>query len=135
GEGIAYLLDQQRQGIQTFIGQVPWEDAPLLRTLATQVGDDLGEADGVIVFDPSSFAKKGTKSVGVARQWCGRLGKVENCQVGISMAYASRKEHAIVDTRLDLPEEWTKDRRRCRAAGVPEAVKFRTRHPLALEMR
>lgn len=134
GEGIAYLLDQERQGIQKFIGQVPWEAPPLLKTLATQVGNDLGESDGVIVFDPSGFPKKGTKSVGVARQWCGRLGKVENCQVGIYMAYASRKEHAIVATRLYLPEEWTKDRRRCRAAGVPEAVKFRTRHALALEM-
>ena len=134
GEGIAYLHDQERQGIQKFIGQVPWDDQPLLTTLARQVGDDLGEADGVIVFDPSAFAKKGTKSVGVARQWCGRLGKVENCQVGIYMAYASRKEHAIVNTRLYLPEEWTKDRRRCRAAGVPEAIAFRTRHELALEM-
>jgi SRSO17 transposase len=134
GEGIAYLHDQKRQGIQIFIGQVPWEDAPLLRTLATQIGEDLGEADGVIVFDPSAFAKKGTKSVGVARQWCGRLGKVENCQVGIYMAYVSRKDHALVDTRLYLPEEWTKDRARCKAAGVPKGTKFRTRHELALEM-
>jgi SRSO17 transposase len=134
GEGIAYLLDQQRQGIQNFIGQVPWADAPLLKVLATQVGDDLGEADGVIVFDPSAFAKKGTKSVGVARQWCGRLGKVENCQVGIYMAYASRKDHAIVNRRLYLPKEWTNDRARCKAAGVPKGTKFRTRHELALEM-
>jgi SRSO17 transposase len=134
GEGIAYLHDQKRQGIQIFIGQVPWEDAPLLRTLATQIGEDLGEADGVIVFDPSAFAKKGTKSVGVARQWCGRLGKVENCQVGIYMAYASREDHALVNTRLYLPEEWTKDRARCKAAGVPKGTKLRTRHELALEM-
>ena len=134
GEGIAYLHDQERQGIQKFLGQVPWEDQPLLQTLATQVGNDLGAADGVLVFDPSAFPKKGTQSVGVARQWCGRLGKVENCQVGIYMAYASRKGHAIVNTRLYLPEEWTTDRRRCRAAGVPEAIQFRTRHELALEM-
>ena len=134
GEGIAYLLDQQRQGLQSFIGQVPWADGSLLGVLATQVGDDLGEADGVIVFDPSAFAKKGTMSVGVARQWCGRLGKVENCQVGVYMAYASRIEHAIVNTRLYLPEEWIKDRSRCKAAGVPKGTKFRTRHELALEM-
>ena len=106
----------------------------MLATLARQVGADLGEPDGVIVFDPSAFAKKGTKSVGVARQWCGRLGKVENCQVGVYMAYVSRKEHALVNTRLYLPKEWTKDRRRCKAAGVPKAVRFRTRHELALEM-
>ena len=134
GEGIAYLHDQERQGIQKFIGQVPWDHAPLLTTLARQVGDDLGEADGVIVFDPSAFAKKGTKSVGVARQWCGRLGKVENCQVGIYMAYASRKEDALINMRLYLPEEWTKDRSRCKAAGVPKGIKFCTRHELALEM-
>ena len=134
GEGIAYLHDQERQGLQKFIGQVPWDHQPLLATLARQVGEDLGEADGVIVFDPSAFAKKGTKSVGVARQWCGRLGKVENCQVGVYMAYVSRKEHAIVNMRLYLPEEWAKDRTRCKAAGVPKAIKFRTRHELALEM-
>src|SRR5882762_591469 len=83
-EGIAYLYDQERQGIQKFIGQVPWDHQPLVAVLAQQVAQSIGEADGVIVFDPSGFAKKGTKSVGVARQWCGRLGKVENCQVGRS---------------------------------------------------
>ena len=134
GEGIAYLLDQERQGLQSFIGQVPWADAPLLKVLVTQVGEDLGESDGVIVFDPSGFAKKGVKSAGVARQWCGRLGKVENCQVGVYMAYASRIEHAIVNTRLYLPGEWTKDRARCKAAGIPKGTEFRTRHELALEM-
>jgi SRSO17 transposase len=134
GEGIAYLHDQERQGLQEFVGLVPWDDRLLLRTRARQVGADLGEADGVIVFDPSAFAKEGAASVGVQRQWCGRLGKTENCRVGVYMAYVSRKEHAIVDTRLYLPEGWTKDRSRCKAAGVPGAVEFRTRHELALEM-
>ncbi len=94
----------------------------------------LGEPDGVIVFDPSSLPKKGTKSVGVAWQWCGRLGKVENCQVGVYMAYVSRKEHAIVDARLYLPKEWTKSRARRLEAGVPKEIKFQTRHELALQM-
>jgi SRSO17 transposase len=134
GEAIAYLHDQERQGIQKFIGQVAWDHRPPLETLASQVGKDLGEADGVIVFDPSAFAKKGIKSVGVARQWSGRQGKVDNCQVGVYMAYASRKEHVLVNMRLYLPEEWTKDRRRCKAAGVPKGTEFRTRHELALEM-
>jgi SRSO17 transposase len=134
GEGIAYLHDQQRQGIQKFIGHVPWEYQPLLLTLAGQVGQELGEPDGVIVFDPSSFPKKGTKSVGVAKQWCGRLGKVESCQVGIYLGYVTRKEHALVDVRLYLPEDWTRDRARCAAAGVPKSIRFRTRHQLALEM-
>src|SRR4051812_35088038 len=128
GEGIAYLHDQERQGLQKFIGLSPWEHSPLVRTLARQVGQELGEPDGVIVFDPSGFVKKGTKSVGVKRQWCGRVGKTENCQVGIYMAYVSCKEHALVNTRLYLPEEWTKDRKRCKAAGVPPEIRFQTRH-------
>ena len=134
GEAIAYLHDQKRQGIQKFIGHVPWDHQPLFATLADQVGEQLGEPDAVIVFDPSGFPKKGVKSVGVARQWCGRLGKVDNCQVGVYMAYVSRKEHAIVNTRLYLPEEWAKDRGRREEAGVPETIKFQTRHGLALEM-
>jgi SRSO17 transposase len=88
----------------------------------------------VIVFDPSGFVKKGTRSAGVARRWCGRVGKTDNCQVGVYMAYVSRKEHALVDARLYLPKEWTKDRGRCKAAGVPREVGFRTRRQLALEM-
>jgi SRSO17 transposase len=133
-EGIAYLLDQDRQPMQRFIGQADWDHRPLLVTLAKQVGERLGEPDGVIVFDPSAFAKKGDKSVGVARQWCGRLGKVENCQVGVYMGYVSRIEHALVNVRLFLPEEWAKDRARRAEAGVPREVRFRTRHELALEM-
>lgn len=134
GEGIAYLHDQERQGIQKFIGYASWDCGPLLATLADQVGQRLGEPDAVLVFDPSGFAKKGTKSVGVARQWCGRLGKVENCQVGVFMAYVSRKEHALVNMRLYLPEEWARDKPRRFEAGVPATVKFQTRHELALEM-
>lgn len=134
GEAIAYLHDQERQALQKFIGFVPWDHTPLLATLARQVGEDLGTPDAVIVFDPSAFPKKGTKSVGVQRQWCGRLGKVDNCQVAVFMAYVSRHGHALVNTRLYLPAEWTKDRGRCKAAGVPKGVKFRTRHQLALEM-
>jgi SRSO17 transposase len=134
GEGIAYLHDQDRQGIQKFVGQVPWGHRPLLGTLAAQVGAELGEPDGVLVFDPSAFPKKGDKSVGVAKQWCGRLGKVENCQVGVYMAYVSHKEHALVDFRLYLPEDWARDRARRKEAGVPKEIKFCTRHELSLEM-
>ena len=134
GEGIAYLHGPDRKQMQQFVGESPWEPAPLLTELARQVAARIGAADGVIVFAPSAFAKKGTKSVGVARQWSGRLGKVDHCQVGIYMAYVSRREHALVNVRLYLPKEWTKDRARCRAAGVPDDVKFQTRHEQALEM-
>jgi hypothetical protein len=89
----------------------------------------------VLVFDPSAVAKSGTASVGVARQWCGRLGKVENCQVGIYLGYVSRHEHALVDRRLYLPQEWTDDKARCRKAGVPQdRLRHRTRHQLCLDM-
>jgi SRSO17 transposase len=134
GEAIAYLHDHHRQGLQNFIGSVPWDHKPLLAILALQVGEDLGEPDGVIVFDPSAFLKKGTKSVGVARQWCGRYGKVDNCQVGVFMAYVSKKDHALVNARLFLPKEWATDKARRKEAGVPQEEKHRTRHQLALEM-
>ena len=89
----------------------------------------------MLVFDPSGFPKSGRESVGVARQWCGRLGKVDNCQVAIYLGYVSRKGHTLVDTRLYLPKEWTKDKARLDKAGVPKAYRaYRTRHQLALEM-
>jgi SRSO17 transposase len=133
-ESIAYLHDQDRQPLQIFIGQIPWDHRPQLTELARQVGTEIGEADGVIVFDPSGFAKKGTESVGVQRQWCGRLGKVENCQVGVYLGYTSRIEHALVDVRLYLPKEWATDKKRRAKCGVPKEVRFQTRHELALEM-
>lgn len=133
-ESIAYLHDRERQGLQKFIGQAEWEHRPLLTELTRQVGTELGEADGVLVFDPSAFAKKGTESVGVQRQWCGRLGKLDNCQVGVYLGYVSHREHALIDFRLYLPQEWARDRARRQKAGVPKGVRFRTRHELALEM-
>ena len=88
-ESIAYLHDRERQGIQKFIGQAPWDHKPLIAELARQVGQRIGEPTGVLVFDPSAFVKQGTKSVGVQRQVCGRLGKLENCQVGVFLGYVS----------------------------------------------
>src|SRR5271155_1540217 len=105
-ESVAYLHDQDRLPLQKFIGCSPWDHRPLVKELGHRVGAELGEADGVIVFDPSAHPKKGTESVGVQRQWCGRLGKVENCQVGVYMGYVSRIEQALVDARLYLPESW-----------------------------
>jgi SRSO17 transposase len=133
-ENVAYFHDQDRQAMQKFMGQSPWNDRPLIGELVRQVGAELGEPDGVLVFDPSAFPKQGKESVGVARQWCGRLGKIDNCQVGVYFAYVSRKEHALVDVRLYLNKEWTKDKRRRKKCGVPRTIRFRTRHALALEM-
>jgi len=133
-ESIAYLHDQEREPLQGFLGQSPWDHTPWFAALARQVGQQLGSPEGVLVFDPSAFPKKGKASVGVQRQWCGRLGKVDNCQVGVYLAYVGAAEHALVDVRLYLPREWARDRQRCRAAGVPRGERFRTRHELALEM-
>ena len=133
-ETIAYFHDQDRQALQKFIGQSLWDDGLLIRELSRQVGAELGESDGVLVFDPSAFRKQGKESVGVARQWCGRFGKIDNCQVGIYLAYVSRKEHALLDVRLYLNKEWAKDKPRRKKCGVPREIRFRTRHALALEM-
>lgn len=133
-ESIAYLHDQERLALQKFIGCSPWDQRPLMAELARQIGAELGDADGVLVFDPSAHPKKGTESVGVQRQWCGRLGKIDNCQVGVYLAYVSRTEQALVDVRLYLPQAWVKDRKRRKKAGVPKEVRFQTRHELALAM-
>jgi SRSO17 transposase len=133
-ESIAYLHDQEREPLQQFIGQSPWDHHPWFTELATQVGQQLGTPDGILIIDPSAFPKKGNASVGVQRQWCGRLGKIDNCQVGVYLAYVGKSEHALVDVRLYLPKEWAKDKKRRAEAGVPRAVRFRTRHELALEM-
>ena len=133
-EGIAYLHDQERQGLQKFIGSAPWNHQPLLTILAQQVGRELGEPGGVIVFDPSAFAKKGTKSVGVARQWCGRLGKVENCQVGVFLTGVTPGGVAGLDAQLFLTQEWIADRKRRKKTGVPHQIKFQTKPQIAAEM-
>src|SRR3954471_20485531 len=102
-ESIAYRHDPDRHGLPHVVGSSTWDHRPLIRELAGQVGREIGTPDGVIVFDPSGFAKTGDTSVGVQRQWLGRLGKVDNGQVGVFMAYSSHKEHALVDVRLYLP--------------------------------
>src|SRR6266852_2515254 len=134
-EAIADHVGQDRLGLQGFIGWDDWDDAPLRHTLRSPVGQHLGQADGVLVCAPSAFPTSGRESVGVARQWCGRLGKVDHCQVAISVGYVSRKGHTLVDTRLYLQKAWTKETARLDKAGVPKASRAsRTRHQLALEM-
>jgi SRSO17 transposase len=133
-ESIAYHHDQDRQMLQKFIGQYTWDHRPLVKELVRQVGAALGRADAVLVIDPSAFAKKGTESVGVQRQWCGRLGKIDNCQVGVFLAYVSAEEQALVDMRLYLPKSWARSKTRRAKVGVPAEMKFRTRHQQALEM-
>jgi len=133
-EKIAALVDVERLVIQEFIGTAPWDHCPLVRVLVGQVVDQLGEPDGVIAFDPSSFPKRGRHSVGVKRQWCSHRGKVDNCQVGVFMGYVSRHDHALLDFRLSLPEAWVWDEQRREECHVPPEVRYHTRHEQCLEM-
>jgi SRSO17 transposase len=133
-ESIAYRYDLDRQTIQRFVGEVDWDHDPLIGELTGQVARAIGRPDAVLVFDPSAFPKKGAASVGVQRQWCGRLGKVENCQVGVFLGYVGDDDRALVDFRLYLPREWAEDGKRRKKAGVPRDARYRTRHELALEM-
>ena len=132
---IADRFGQSRLPLQGFIGCDAWDDAPLREELQGHIRRHVGQGDGVVVCDPSGFPTSGRESVGVARQWCGRLGKVDNCQVAISLGSVSRKGHTLVDTRLSLPKEWTKETARLDKAGVPKTSRAsRTRHQLVLEM-
>ena len=133
-EDIATFVDVERQVIQAFIGTAPWDHRPLIQVLVGQVVDGLGEPDGIIAFDPSSFPKRGTHSVGVKRQWCSHRGKVDNCQVGVFMGYVSRHDHALLDFRLSLPQDWARDAQRRAACHVPPEVQYQTRHAQCLEM-
>jgi SRSO17 transposase len=127
------LVDVERQVIQDFVGTAPWDHRPLIEVLVAQVAARLGQPDGIIAFDPSSFPKRGTHSVGVKRQWCGHRGKVDNCQVGVFMGYVSRHEHALLDFRFSLPQEWARDEPRRQACHVPEEVRYQTRPEQCLE--
>jgi len=133
-ESIAAWGDVERQVMQDFIGTAPWEHRPLLQVLVGQVADRLGEPDGIIAFDPSSFPKRGTHSVGVKRQWCGHRGKVDTCQVGVFMGYVCEHDHALLDFRLSLPEDWARDEPRRQACHVPLEVHYQTRQEQCLEM-
>jgi SRSO17 transposase len=136
-EPMALALDGgDVQAMQQFIGQGQWQDEALLGQHWALVDETLGEADGVCIVDGSDFPKQGEHSVGVARQWCGRLGKVENCQAGVFAAYASRKGYTLLDRRLYLPDEWfdAAHRERWDKCGVPEDTLFKTKPTLALEM-
>ena len=120
---------------QVFVSQSPWPDQPLRHELAHWVDDELGDAhNGVLVVDESSFVKCGDHSVGVARQYCGSVGKLANGQVAVFLAYAGPAGHTLLETRLYLNEEWVADPDRRQRAGVPPEVVFRTKPELAAEL-
>lgn len=133
-EPIATEHGVHRRPLQKFVGAGQWADDPILDQLTAQIADEIGTPEGVLILDASGFPKCGTKSVGVKRQWCGRLGKVENCQIGEFLGYASPHGHTLVDRRLYLPEDWAKDRERRAETHVPKEVEFQKGWELAYEM-
>ena len=130
------LPDTRHEDLQHFLSDSPWEAAGVWRWLAPRASAHLGgRADSMLLIDESGFAKKGDRSVGVARQYNGRLGKTDNCQVGVFAALALGPRAALVGARLFLPEAWVEDPERCRRAGVPETeIRARTKLDLAREL-
>lgn len=126
--------EREPHGVQRLLSEAVW-DADGVRDLLRQyVTAQLGGPDGVLICDETGFLKKGTHSVGVARQYSGTAGKIENCQVGVFLAYASPRGHAFLDRALYLPRSWTDDPARLRTAGVPESVRFATKPELVRQM-
>jgi SRSO17 transposase len=121
-------------GVQHLLARADWDAEAVRDSLTRYVGETLGHPDGVLVVDETGFLKKGTKSVGVARQYSGTAGRIENCQIGVFLGYATPRGRALLDRTLYLPKEWTKDRKRCREAGVPRGVRFATKLVLARRM-
>ena len=128
--------DSDDQSLQHFLTHSSWDENAVVDQIAHDADQLIGgQPDSCLLIDETGYPKKGNKSVAVARQWCGRLGKLENCQVGV-FAVLGCKTHCVpIDVRLFLPEEWVKNKRRCIAAGVPEeAIEFNRKHDLALQM-
>lgn len=119
---------------QRLLTDSPWDHTDVITALQAFLAERLTTAEGVFILDETGFAKQGTHSVGVARQYTGTLGKVGNCQVGVFLAYASSQGHALVDMRLYLPKAWINDRPRCEQAGVPKDVSYQTKPQLGLAM-
>ncbi len=126
--------ERSPDGMQRLLRRADWDVDGVRDDVRAFVVDRLGDPDGVLIVDDTGFLKKGTRSAGVQRQYSGTAGRRENCQVGTFLAYRSRWGHALIDRELYLPESWTEDRDRCRAAGVPDEIEFATkpRHAMAM---
>ena len=133
-EPIAIEARLPRKPIQFFVGSGKWDDEAVMDELRQHVREELADPDGVVIVDPSGFPKKGAESCGVDRQWCGRLGKVDNCQIGVFLAYATEAGYAPLDRRLYLPEGWAEDEARREKSHVPEEVKFQETWRIALDL-
>ena len=133
-EPIAHQAGLKRRPLQLFVGAGKWDDHAVLAAMRRHVREELADDEATFVLDGSGFPKQGDASCGVARQWCGRLGKVENCQVGVFVAYAAPRGCALVAAGLYLPQEWAADRQRRAASFVPAAVTFQEKWRMGLEL-
>jgi SRSO17 transposase len=121
-------------GLQHLLRRALWDPDAVRNELRTYLIEHFGEANAVLVIDETGFLKKGRHSAGVARQYSGTAGRIENCQIGVFLAYASRHGQALLDRELYLPEAWTNDHARCQQAGIPEDQRFATKPTLAKQM-
>lgn len=121
-------------GLQQFLYRAKWNPDDIRDDLRAYVVEHLGDPAAVLVIDETGFVKPGEQSVGVQAQYCGTVGRVTNCQVGVFVVYASTKGATFLDRALYLPESWTNDPERCRKAGVPDEVEFATKPELAQQM-
>jgi SRSO17 transposase len=130
------LKDCNVRSMQRFVSDAPWDDDKIGFKYRTLVNEDLGSPGGALIFDESSFVKKGDDSIGVARQYCGSPGKVDNCQVGVFAGYVSELGYALVDKRLFLPEKWFTEKyaERRQKCNLPEEAVFKTKAELAVDM-
>jgi SRSO17 transposase len=133
-EPIAYQAGRPRKPVQHFVGAGRWDDEAVMAELRRHVAEELTDPDAVLVLDPSAFPKSGADSCGVARQWCGRLGKVENCQLGVFLTYVTAQGYAPLDRQLYLPREWAADPRRRGATHVPPDVTFQESWRIGLNL-
>jgi SRSO17 transposase len=133
-EPIATDRGRKRRPLQHFIGAGKWDDAAIRKKMCRDVATEIGSDDGVLILDGSGFQKTGPESVGTQRQWCGRLGKEEQCQVGEFLAYASRGSVALVGAEIYLPKSWATDTKRRARCHVPPHVTFKTGWRLAADM-
>jgi SRSO17 transposase len=133
-EPIARAHGVQRKPIQFFVGNGKWDDAAVMAELRRHVREAWGDPHAVLVIDPSTFPKKGADSCGVARQWCGRLGKLDNCQAGVFLCYAAAGGHAPLDRQLYLPADWAADPQRRQQCHVPADVTFQEKWRIGLAM-
>jgi len=126
--------DSAPYGVQHLLGRADWDADKVRDDLIGYVHGHLADPRGVLIIDETGFLKKGTKSAGVQRQYSGTAGRVENCQIGVFLAFTGSKGHALIDRELYLPREWAKDAARRKEAGIPEEVKFATKPQLAERM-